>query len=141
VRARPDLAARRSQAAHGATGGRGAVLAAYTGVVVILVVATILAGALLGIHLLLGPRRTFAEKTEPFECGERPVVSPKQRFSVRFYIVAMLFILFDVEAVFFYPWGALFTELGWFGFVEMLTFTGVLAAGLAYVWMKGALEW
>ncbi|MEB2346352.1 MAG: NADH-quinone oxidoreductase subunit A [Deltaproteobacteria bacterium] len=116
-------------------------LAEYTGAVVILLVSTVLASALLGIHLLLGPRRQFAEKSEPFECGERPIVSPKQRFSVKFYIVAMLFILFDVEAVFFYPWGALFQQLGWFGFVEMLSFTAVLVAGLAYVWMKGALEW
>jgi NADH-quinone oxidoreductase subunit A len=60
---------------------------------------------------------------------------------VKFYVVAMLFILFDVEAVFLYPWGALFTELGWFGFFEMLTFVLVLSVGLAYVWMKGALEW
>jgi NADH-quinone oxidoreductase subunit A len=116
-------------------------LGEYTGAVVILVVSAVLAGALLGIHLLLGPRREFAEKNEPFECGEHPIVSPKQRFSVKFYIVAMLFILFDVEAVFFYPWGALFQDLGWFGFVEMLSFAGVLAAGLAYVWLKGALEW
>jgi NADH-quinone oxidoreductase subunit A len=116
-------------------------LAEYTGAVVILLISTILASALLSIHLLVGPRRSFAEKNEPFECGERPIVSPHQRFSVKFYIVAMLFILFDVEAVFFYPWGALFQELGWFGFFEMLSFAGVLAVGLAYVWLKGALEW
>jgi NADH-quinone oxidoreductase subunit A len=116
-------------------------LGEFTGAVVILLVSGILAGALLSIHLLLGPRRRFAEKVEPFECGEKPIVSPHQRFSVKFYIVAMLFILFDVEAVFLYPWGALFQELGWFGFVEMLTFIAVLAAGLAYVWLKGALEW
>jgi len=116
-------------------------LAEYTGAAVILLVSTILAGALLGVHLVLGPRRRFAEKMEPFECGEKPIVSPHQRYSVKFYIVAMLFILFDVEAVFLYPWGALFRELGWFGFVEMLTFVAVLAAGLAYVWLKGALEW
>jgi NADH-quinone oxidoreductase subunit A len=116
-------------------------LAEYTGAVVILVIATILAGALLGIHLLVGPRRSFAEKDDPFECGERPIVSPHQRFSVKFYIVAMLFILFDVEAVFMYPWGALFTELGWFGFIEMATFVTILLGGLAYVWGKGALEW
>jgi NADH-quinone oxidoreductase subunit A len=116
-------------------------LAEYTGAVIILSISTILAGALLTIHLLLVPRRSFAEKNEPFECGERPIVSPHQRFSVKFYIVAMLFILFDVEAVFMYPWGALFVELGWFGFVEMLTFIAILSVGLAYVWMKGALEW
>ncbi len=116
-------------------------LAEYTGAVVILLISTILAGALLSIHLLVGPKRRFAEKNEPFECGERQIVSPHQRFSVKFYIVAMLFILFDVEAVFIYPWGALFTELGWFGFVEMATFMLMLGGGLAYVWMKGALEW
>ena len=116
-------------------------LAEYTGAVVILAIAAVLASALLGIHLLVGPRRSFTEKDEPFECGERPIVSPHQRFSVKFYIVAMLFILFDVEAVFMYPWGALFTELGWFGFIEMATFVTILLGGLAYVWMKGALEW
>jgi NADH-quinone oxidoreductase subunit A len=116
-------------------------LAEYTGAVVILAIATILASALLGIHLLVGPSRSFPEKDEPFECGERPIVSPHQRFSVKFYIVAMLFILFDVEAVFMYPWGALFTELGWFGFAEMSTFIAILLVGLVYVWQKGALEW
>lgn len=116
-------------------------LAEYSGVVVFLAIACVVSAALLGIHLLLGPRRRFHEKLEPFECGERPIVSPRQRYSVKFYMVAMLFILFDVEAVFLYPWGALFLELGWFGFIEMLTFIAVLSVGLAYVWMKGALEW
>jgi len=116
-------------------------LAEYTGAVVILLVSAILAGALLGVHLVLGPRREFAEKNEPFECGEKPIVSPKQRFTVKFYIVAMLFLLFDVEAMFFYPWGALFTELGWFGFWAMMPFLGILVVGLTYEWGKGALEW
>jgi len=116
-------------------------LAEYTGIVAIMLIGFILAGALLGVHLLLGPRRDFEEKADPFECGERPIVSPHQRFSVKFYIVAMLFILFDVEAVFLYPWGALFTELGWFGLIEMASFLLVLTVGLAYVWRKGALEW
>jgi NADH-quinone oxidoreductase subunit A len=117
------------------------VLAEYTGIAAIMVIGFVLAGALLSVHLLLGPRREFDEKLDPFECGERPIVSPRQRFSVKFYIVAMLFILFDVEAVFLYPWGALFIELGWFGLVTMSTFILVLGVGLAYVWMKGALEW
>jgi NADH-quinone oxidoreductase subunit A len=116
-------------------------LAEYSGVVVFLAIALVISAALLTIHLLVGPRRRFAEKLEPFECGERQVVSPHQRFSVKFYMVAMLFLLFDVEAVFLYPWGALFLELGWFGFIEMFTFVAVLAVGLAYVWLKGALEW
>ena len=116
-------------------------LAEYTGIAAIMVIGFVLAGALLSVHLLLAPRREFDEKLDPFECGERPIVSPRQRFSVKFYIVAMLFILFDVEAVFLYPWGALFIELGWFGLVTMSTFILVLGVGLAYVWMKGALEW
>jgi NADH-quinone oxidoreductase subunit A len=116
-------------------------LAEYSGVLLLLFVALVVAGVMLGVQQLLSPRREFAEKQEPFECGESPIVSPHQRFSVKFYLVAMLFIVFDVEAVFFYPWGALFTDLGWFGLVEMATFVLVLGVGLAYVWMKGALEW
>lgn len=116
-------------------------LAEYTGVVAIMVIGIVLASALLGVHLLLGPRRDFEEKADPFECGERPIVSPHQRFTVKFYIVAMLFIIFDVEAVFFYPWGALFTELGWFGFWAMAAFLVPLVVGLVYEFKKGALEW
>ncbi len=116
-------------------------LAQYQGLLVILGIAMLLTGAMLVIHLRLGPRRLFDEKLEPFECGEKQIVSPKQRYSVKFYLVAMLFILFDVEAVFLYPWGVLFRELGWFGFIEMFTFLLILAVGLAYAWLKGALEW
>ena len=116
-------------------------LGEYSGVLLILAIGLIVAAGMLTLHQLLGPKREFDAKLEPFECGERQIVSPRQRFSVKFYMVAMLFILFDVEAVFLYPWGALFVELGWFGFIEMMTFVFVLAVGLAYVWMKGALEW
>jgi len=122
--------------------GRGrAVLAEFVGVLLILIVAMLVAGLLGGVHKLLGPRREFAEKQEPFECGERQIVSPKQRFSVKFYLVAMLFVLFDLEAVFFYPWGALFRDLGVYGFVVMSIFTVPLVIGLLYEWRKGALEW
>ena len=116
-------------------------LAEYVGVLLILVVGLVLVSAMLGIHLLLGPRRQFAEKNEPFECGESPIVSPHQRYAVKFYMVAILFIVFDVEAIFFYPWGAVFQELGWFGFGAMFVFTIPLAVGLIYEWMKGGLEW
>jgi NADH-quinone oxidoreductase subunit A len=116
-------------------------LAEYSGVVVILAIALAVVLAMRLVHMLLGPRRAFREKQEPFECGEHPIVSPKQRYSVKFYIVAILFILFDLEAVFLYPWGALFKELGWYGFWQMIVFVGVLGIGLAYVWLKGALEW
>ena len=116
-------------------------LAEYTGVLVILVAGMVIAGALLGIHLLIGPRRKFDEKLEPFECGESQIVSPRRRYAVKFYMVAILFIVFDVEAIFFYPWGAVFQELGWFGFGAMFVFTIPLAIGLIYEWMKGGLEW
>ncbi len=116
-------------------------LAEYTGVLVILVVGVVIAGAMLGIHLLLGPRRKFSEKQEPFECGETQIVSPRRRYAVKFYMVAILFVVFDVEAIFFYPWGAVFQELGWFGFWAMFIFTIPLAVGFVYEWMKGGLEW
>ncbi len=116
-------------------------LADYSGVVILLVVAFIVAGVMLLVHQLLSPRREFPEKQEPFECGEQQIVSPHQRFAVKFYLVAILFVVFDVEAVFFYPWGAIFTELGWYGFWIMAVFTVPLVVGLAYEWLKGGLEW
>ena len=116
-------------------------LAGYTGILVILIVGTVLIGAMLGVHLLLGPRRKFAEKLEPFECGEKQIVSPRQRYAVKFYMVAILFVVFDVEAIFFYPWAAVFEQLSWFGYWAMLIFTVPLAVGLVYEWMKGGLDW
>jgi NADH-quinone oxidoreductase subunit A len=116
-------------------------LAEYTGVLIVLVAGLVIVGAMMAIQLLIGPRRDFDEKQEPFECGEKQIVSPHQRFAVKFYMVAILFVAFDVEAIFFYPWGALFYELGWYGYVVMLVFTIPLAVGLAYEWMKGGLEW
>ena len=116
-------------------------LAEYTGVLVILVIGLVLVAAMISVHLLLGPRRSFDEKQEPFECGERQFAPPKQRFAVKFYMVTILFVVFDVEAIFFYPWAAVMTELGWFGYAAMLVFTIPLVVGLVYEWMKGALEW
>jgi NADH-quinone oxidoreductase subunit A len=116
-------------------------LAEFTGVLLILALALVVAGGMLGAHRLLGPKRDFPEKLDPFECGEEQIVSPKQRFSVKFYLVAMLFVIFDVEVAFFYPWGALFTDLGWFGFWAMGIFAVPLVVGLLYEWRKGALEW
>jgi NADH-quinone oxidoreductase subunit A len=116
-------------------------LAEYAGVVVMLVIAIVLVGAMLGIHLLTGPRRVFDSKQEPFECGESPVSSPRQRYAVKFYLVAILFVIFDVEAIYFYPLGAVFRELGWFGFGALTVFTAPLVVVFYYVWMKGGLEW
>ena len=116
-------------------------LAEYSGVLIMLGLAVALSVAMMGIHLLVGPRRKFPAKQEPFECGEEQIVSPRQRYAVKFYLVAILFVIFDVEAIFFYPWGAVFTELGWYGYFAMLVFTVPLAVGLTYEWLKGGLEW
>jgi len=116
-------------------------LAEFTGVMVILVIGLVIASGMLGIHLLIGPSRKFDEKLEPFECGESQIVSPHRRYAVKFYMVAILFVVFDVEAIFFYPWGAIFRDLGWFGLGAMAVFTVPLAVGLVYEWMKGGLEW
>jgi len=89
----------------------------------------------------LGPRNANRKKTTTYECGVEPVGTARERFPVRFYLVAMLFILFDIEAVFLYPWAVLFRELGLFGLIEAGLFVLVLLVGLVYAWRKGALEW
>ena len=119
-------------------------LAEFIGVLLILLVAFLVAGLLGGVHKLLGPRRDFAEKLEPFECGERQIVSPKQRFSVKFYLVAMLFIVFDIETVFMVPWAVAFRQMGEMSGVlllEMFTFVLILGVGYIYLWKRGALQW
>ena len=116
-------------------------LAEYLGVLIILAIAIALTGGLMWIQVRVGPKREFDEKQEPFECGEHPIVSPRQRFSVKFYLVAILFVVFDVEAIYFYPWGATFREVGVPGLIAIGLFTVPLLVGLAYEWAKGALEW
>jgi NADH-quinone oxidoreductase subunit A len=116
-------------------------LAEYSGVLIMLAITMLLTGGMLSVHLLVGPRRRFPEKQEPFECGEQQIVSPRQRYAVKFYLVAILFVVFDVEAIYFYPWGATFRETGLVGFVAISLFTVPLVVGLAYEWMKGGLEW
>ncbi|WP_050725099.1 NADH-quinone oxidoreductase subunit A [Vulgatibacter incomptus] len=90
---------------------------------------------------LLGPKRMTAIKAEAFECGSESSGSARQRFGVKFYVVALLFVVFDVEAVFLYPWAVQFKELSWYGLATMSGFLFTLAMGLIYVWKKGALEW
>jgi NADH-quinone oxidoreductase subunit A len=103
-------------------------------------VAGLLAVGLVGAASLLGPRHPSRVKSGPFECGSDPVGSARERFGVKFYMVALLFIVFDVEAVFVYPWAVLLKELAWPGYVAMAFFAFTLVIGLAYVWKKGALE-
>ncbi|HWP65889.1 MAG TPA: NADH-quinone oxidoreductase subunit A [Candidatus Limnocylindria bacterium] len=113
----------------------------YVAVLASLVVAAIVPIVFLLVQWALGPRRPSATKGEAFECGNPASGSAWGRFSVKFYLTAILFIVFDVEVVFLYPWAIEFRSLGMLGFVEMAVFVAILALGLAYVWRKGALEW
>jgi NADH-quinone oxidoreductase subunit A len=115
-------------------------LQTYFPLAIAFIVAGILAALLVGAAALLGPRRPSAVKAAPFECGSDPIGSARERFGVKFYMVALLFIVFDVEAVFVYPWAVLLRELGWSGYIAMAFFAFTLVVGLAYVWKKGALE-
>ncbi|MBS2021663.1 MAG: NADH-quinone oxidoreductase subunit A [Deltaproteobacteria bacterium] len=121
-------------------------LAPYLPVLIVLLLAGILCLAIAFVATVLGPRRITALKESTFECGNVSVGDAHARHSVKFYLVALLFIVFDVESVFIYPWGALLRDfqadgIGWFAYCEMLSFMATLALGLVYVWRKGALEW
>jgi len=116
-------------------------LAPYVPLAVVLLLAGVLAIVIVGVAAALGPKRPSAIKSENFECGSESTGSARQRFAVKFYVVALLFIVFDVEAVFLYPWAVNFRSLGWFGYTEMLVFAATLVVGLIYIWKKGALEW
>ncbi len=113
----------------------------YAGLSLFLLLSAGMGILLLVLTTILGPKLQFAEKQEPFESGERPIVSPYQRFNVKYYMVAVSFIIFDVEMVFLYPWAVVFDGLGWYGFIAMSVFIFMLAVGLAYEWMKGGLDW
>jgi NADH-quinone oxidoreductase subunit A len=101
----------------------------------------ILVGAIIIIHTLLGPHSTSPEKELPFETGEAPFKILKSRIPVKFYLVALLFVVFDVELTYLYPWALQFRQLGWYGFFSMLIFLGVLFLTLVYAWKKGVLSW
>ena len=116
-------------------------LQTYFPIGVVLLVAVGQAFLLLGLANTLGPRRPSLVKTAPFECGSEPVGSARDRFGVKFYVVALLFIVFDIEAIFLFPWAVLFTELGWAGYVEMALFVFTVVLGLVYVWKKGVIDW
>jgi NADH-quinone oxidoreductase subunit A len=90
---------------------------------------------------LLGPKNPTPEKMMPFECGNDTEGAANTKLNVKFYLTAILFVVFDIEVVFMYPWAALFKSLGWYGFVTMLSFITALLVALAYCWKKGALEW
>jgi NADH-quinone oxidoreductase subunit A len=113
----------------------------YLPIVVLIIIATGLAGMVVVIGMLFGPRHPTLRKSLPYESGMRPIGPGTRRMPVRFYLVAVLFILFDIEIVFFLPWAVVFKKLGLFGLVEMLIFILILLVGYVYAWKKGALEW
>ena len=114
---------------------------AYSAVFVYVALVALVVSALTATSLLLGPRRRTVPKIAPYESGTSTPGSARQRFSVQFYLIAMLFILFDVEAVFLFGYAVSARSLGVLGFVEVSLFVGILGLGLAYAWRKGALSW
>jgi NADH-quinone oxidoreductase subunit A len=115
-------------------------LQTYFPLAVAFIMAGLLAVVLVGAATLLGPRHPSRVKSSTFECGSDPIGSAHERFGVKFYMIALLFIVFDVEAVFIYPWAVQLRDLGWQGFGAMALFAFTLVIGLVYVWKKGALE-
>ncbi len=113
----------------------------YIAIAMLIVVATLIAAIAIGLGELLGPKKKTKVKDEPYESGI-PVMGPgTRRMPVRFYLIAVLFILFDIEVIFFLPWAVVFRKLGLFGLAEMGVFIVILLIGYLYAWKKGALEW
>jgi NADH-quinone oxidoreductase subunit A len=117
------------------------VLTDYLPIFVHFTFAVLLVAVLLSAHALLGRSRPLPGKGEPYESGVWPIGTARERVPIRYYLIAMLFLLFDIETVFMYPWAVVARELRIFGLVEMLTFIGVLGVGFIYAWQRGALEW
>ena len=112
----------------------------YLAVAVFIGAALVMVGSMLGVGKLLRPKRPQAQKLIPYEAGSDPVLGFGQS-NVRYYVYALLFVMFDVEAVFIFPWAVDVDALRWFGLIEMTVFVAVLLLGLAYVWRKGLLKW
>jgi NADH-quinone oxidoreductase subunit A len=113
----------------------------FLGVLLLIVAGFVFVGATLIVASLVRPSKPSPEKSMSYECGENPVGNAWVQFNIRFYVFALAFIIFDVEAVFLFPWAVVFQELGLFAFIEGLIFIAILALGLAYLWAKGDLEW
>lgn len=116
-------------------------LTAYLPIAILITISTGLAIIVILLGNMFGPRRPTERKAAPYESGMRPIGPGTRRLPIHFYLVAVLFILFDIEVVFFLPWAVVFQELGLFGLVEMAIFILVLLVGFVYAWKKGALEW
>jgi len=113
----------------------------YFPVLLFIVVALVFGGILIAAGTVLGPNRPDSEKLSPYECGFEAFEDARMKFDVRYYLVAILFILFDLEIAFLFPWAVVINEIGIAGFLAMMLFLGILVIGFVYEWMKGALEW
>ena len=113
----------------------------YLPVLIFILIASAFGFGALLIGFIFRPKKPYYEKLMPYESGINPKGEPRYRFSIRFYIIAMLFVVFDVEAIFIYPWALVFDDLGLAGFAVMAIFLGILIIGFIYEWKKGALEW
>src|SRR6266851_3177096 len=143
----PDLTEWRSNRYYSPSPMSGSGLHTYAPLLLHLLIAAVLAGALTAVSVLVGWRRPSRAKQQAYECGMEPTGDARQPFSVKFYLVAMVFILFDVEAIFLLPWAYVFRDMtrmsagiGMYGFLEMMIYIGILLVGYFYLWKKGALD-
>ena len=116
-------------------------LADYFPILLFILVALVFGGVMIGVGWVLGPNRPDSEKLSPYECGFEAFEDARMKFDVRYYLVAILFILFDLEIAFLFPWAVTLNEIGAFGFWSMMIFLAILVVGFVYEWKKGALEW
>jgi len=116
-------------------------LSNYLPVLIFVIIALVMAVVVIGLGFVLGPRRPDDEKLSPYECGFEAFEDSRMKFDVRYYLVAILFIIFDLEIAFLFPWAIVLDQIGLFGFAAMAVFLGILVIGFIYEWKKGALEW
>jgi NADH-quinone oxidoreductase subunit A len=119
----------------------GNYLDSYGPLLLMFLAAMAVSGGILGVSALIGRHRSSPAKDQPYECGILPTGDAREPFPVHFYLVGLVFILFDIEAIFLYPWALVYRDLKWFGFVEMVLYIVILLAGYIYLWKKGALDW
>ena len=113
----------------------------YLPILLFLIIATLVGVGPILMGFLLGPHRPNSEKNSPYECGFEAFEDARMKFDVRYYLVAILFIIFDLEIAFLFPWAVALDSIGWFGFSAMMIFLAILVIGFIYEWKKGALEW
>lgn len=118
-----------------------AYLAQYFSIFLFIIIVLAFGIGTLVISWLVHPKLATKEKLDPYECGSEPISDSRMPFPVRYYIIAMLFVIFDVEVIFLYPWAVVFDKIGFWGMFEMFVFIGLFIAGYIYAWRKGALEW